>query len=278
MNMVATTLPDVRGRFGAYGGRYAPEVLIPALDELAAAWSALRDDPAFRGELGALCCATSSAGRRRSRTRSGSRGSSGYDIWLKREDLAHTARTRSTTRSVRPCSPGDSARSGSSPRRAPASTASRPPRRARCSGCPCVVYMGEEDTHRQAPNVARMQLLGAEVVPVTGGLEDPQGGRERGPARLGGERADHPLHHRVGRRPAPVPGAGARSPARDRRRGAGQYAERTGARPRYVLACVGGGSNAIGMFTAFVGAPGVQLIGVEAGGRGSELGRALLAR
>ena len=141
-------------------------------------------------------------------------------------------------------------------------------------GFPCVVYMGEEDTHRQAPNVARMQLLGAEVRPVTAGTRTLKEAVNEAMRDWAASGAHDPLRDRVGRRAAPVPDARARPAAGDRRRGARPVrgAPRP-AIPQYVLACVGGGSNAIGMFTAFVGAPGVELIGVEAGGTGMELGR-----
>jgi tryptophan synthase beta chain len=133
--------------------------------------------------------------------------------------------------------------------------------------------MGEEDTHRQAPNVARMQLLGAEVVPVTAGsrtLKEAVNAALRDWA--GSVRTTHYIIGSVVG-PHPFPGL-----VRDLQRVIGdearrQYAERSGGDPAYVLACVGGGSNAIGMFTAFVGASGVQLIGIEAGGRGSDLGQ-----
>ena len=137
-------------------------------------------------------------------------------------------------------------------------------------GLPCVVYMGEEDTRRQAPNVSRMQLLGAEVVPVTAGSRTLKEAVNEALRDWAASRADHALHHRLGRGTASVPGARPRPPARDRRRGPTAVRGASGgADPDVVAACVGGGSNAIGMFTAFVGAPGVRLIGVEAGGRGT---------
>ena len=139
-------------------------------------------------------------------------------------------------------------------------------------GLPCVVYMGEEDIRRQAPNVARMKLLGTEVVPVTAGTRTL---KEAVNAALRDWAASVATTHYiigsvVGPHPFPVL-------VRDLQRVIGdearvQYAERMGGDPDVVLACVGGGSNAIGMFTAFVGAPGVELIGVEAGGRGPGLG------
>jgi tryptophan synthase beta chain len=272
MSTPAQTLPDARGRFGAYGGRYAPEVLIPALDELDAAWRALRDDPGFRGELAALL--RDFVGRPTPITHAaGLSAELGYDVWLKREDLAHTgahkinnaigqvliAKHLGKERII--------AETGAGQHGVAAATA--------CAllGFPCVVYMGEEDTHRQAPNVARMKLLGAEVVPVTAGTRTLKEAVNE--AMRDWAATVRTTHYVIGSvvGPHPFPGL-----VRDLQRVIGdearaQYAERLGGDPAYVLACVGGGSNAIGMFTAFVGAPGVTLIGVEAGGVGMELGR-----
>jgi tryptophan synthase beta chain len=162
------TVPDARGRFGTFGGRYVPEVLIPALDELESAWAALREDAAFRDEFGTLL--RDFVGRPTPITYAERLSDElGYRIWLKREDLAHTgahkinnalgqalvAQRLGKTRII--------AETGAGQHGVAAATA--------CAllGLPCVVYMGEEDTHRQAPNVARMKLLGAEVVPVMAG-------------------------------------------------------------------------------------------------------------
>ena len=133
--------------------------------------------------------------------------------------------------------------------------------------------MGEEDTHRQAPNVARMQLLGAEVRPVTAGSRTLKEAVNE--ALRDWAASVRTTHYVIGSVVGPHPFP---TLVRDLQRVIGdearaQYAERLGGDPAFVLACVGGGSNAIGMFTAFVGAPGVELIGVEAGGTGSELGR-----
>ncbi|MDP9185347.1 MAG: tryptophan synthase subunit beta, partial [Actinomycetota bacterium] len=270
--MSIATVPDARGRFGAFGGRYAPEVLIPALDELADAWTRLRADPTFQGELAALL--TDFVGRPTPITHAARlSGELGLDIWLKREDLAHTgahkinnalgqvlvARHLGKERII--------AETGAGQHGVATATA--------CAllGFPCVVYMGEEDTHRQAPNVARMELLGAEVRPVTAGsgtLKEAVNEAMRDWAA-----SVRTTHYVIGSVVGPHPFP---TLVRDLQRVIGdearaQYNERLGGDPRYVLACVGGGSNAIGTFTAFVGAPGVELIGVEAGGRGSELGR-----
>ena len=135
-------------------------------------------------------------------------------------------------------------------------------------GLDCTVYMGEVDTQRQALNVARMQLLGAKVVPVESGSAHPQGRDQRGAARLGRQRRPHrlPLRHR--RRAAPVPEHGPRLLPRHRRRGPPQCLDLYGGLPDAVAACVGGGSNAIGLFTAFLDDEDVAIYGFEAGGDG----------
>src|SRR3990172_8199866 len=266
-----TALPDARGRWGSYGGRFVPEILIPALDELGGAWADLRDEPGFRGELDALLrdfvgrpSALTFAPRLSERT--------GCRIYLKREDLNHTgahkinntlgqvllARRLGKSRII--------AETGAGMHGVATATA--------CAlfGLPCVVYMGEEDTVRQAPNVARMQLLGAEVVPVTSGsrtLKDALNEALRDWAAsvrdthyvLGSVAGPHPFPALV-RDLQPVIGDEAPT----------QLLEREGRDPDAVVACVGGGSNAIGIFEAFVPEPGVRLIGVEAGGRGDGLG------
>ncbi|MEP6759562.1 MAG: tryptophan synthase subunit beta [Actinomycetota bacterium] len=264
-------LPDAHGRFGAYGGRYAPEVLIPALEELAAAWATLRDDPGFRSELGALLA--DFVGRPTPITYAARLSEElGQLIWLKREDLAHTgahkinnalgqvllARHLGKERII--------AETGAGQHGVATATA--------CAlfGFPCVVFMGEEDMRRQAPNVARMQLLGAEVRPVSAGTRTLKEAVNE--AMRDWATSVRTTHYVIGSvvGPHPFPML-----VRDLQRVIGdearaQYADRLGLDPQYVLACVGGGSNAIGMFTAFVGAPDVELVGVEAGGTGSELG------
>jgi tryptophan synthase beta chain len=140
-------------------------------------------------------------------------------------------------------------------------------------GFPCVVYMGEEDTRRQAPNVARMELLGAEVRPVTAGTRTlKEAVNEAMRDWAASVRTTHyVIGSVVGPHPFPMLVRDLQRVIGDEARA--QYAARLGMEPEYVLACGGGGSNAIGMFTAFVGAPGIGLLGVEAGGTGMELGR-----
>src|SRR4051794_14174994 len=270
--MSATTMSDARGRFGTFGGRYAPEVLIPALEELDDAWSSLRDDPSFRGELAALL--TDFVGRPTPITHATRLSEElGSDIWLKREDLAHTgahkinnalgqvllARRLGKERII--------AETGAGQHGVATATA--------CAllGFPCVVYMGEEDTRRQAPNVARMELLGAEVRPVTAGTRTLKEAVNE--AMRDWAASVRTTHYVIGSVVGPHPFP---TLVRDLQRVIGdearaQYAERLGGDAAHVLACVGGGSNAIGMFTAFVGAPGVELIGVGAGGTRSQLRR-----
>jgi tryptophan synthase beta chain len=265
-------LPDARGRFGTYGGRYVPEVLIPALDELADAWVRLRDDAGFRDELTAL--SRDFVGRPTPLTFA--RGLSrelDLRIWLKREDLAHTGAHKINNAlgqvllATRLGKERIIAETGAGMHGVATATA--------CAllGLPCVVYMGEEDTRRQAPNVSRMQLLGAEVVPVTSGsrtLKEAVSEALRDWAAS--VRTTHyVIGSVVGPHPFPVL-------VRDLQRVIGDEARpafaaaNDGADPGVVAACVGGGSNAIGMFTAYVGTGGVRLIGVEAGGRGDALG------
>ena len=265
------TLPDARGRFGTYGGRYVPEVLIPALDELTAAWSELREDDGFRGELGAL--ARDFIGRPTPITRAGRlSGRLGVDVWLKREDLAHTGAHKINNALGQALL---AKRLGKE--RIIAETGAGMHGVATATACalldlPCVVYMGEEDTHRQAPNVSRMQLLGAEVIPVTAGSKTlKEAVNEALRDWAASVRTTHyVIGSVVGPHPFPVL-------VRDLQRVIGdeasvQFTEAHGADPDVVAACVGGGSNAIGMFTAFVERPGVRLVGVEAGGRGLQLG------
>ena len=260
-------LPDARGRFGTYGGRYVPEVLIPALDELAEAWTALRDDPGFRTELDGLL--RHFVGRPTPITHARRlSGELGYEIWLKREDLAHTGAHKINNAlgqallAKRLGKERIIAETGAGQHGVAAATA--------CAllGLPCVVYMGEEDIHRQAPNVERMKLLGADVVPVTAGTKTLKEAVNE--ALRDWAATVTTTHYIIGSVVGPHP-----FPAlvRDLQRVIGdearrQFAEARSADPEYVVACVGGGSNAIGMFTAFVGAQGVSLIGVEAGGRG----------
>ena len=259
------------GRFGAFGGRYVPEVLIPALDELAAGWAALRDDPSFQGELDAIL--RDVVGRPTPLTFAARLSEeTGYRVWLKREDLAHTGahKINNTVGQVLLAR-----RLGK--RRIIAETGAGQHGVATATACamfglPCVVYMGEEDTHRQAVNVTRMELLGAEVVPVRSGSRTLKDAINEALRDWAATVRD--THYVVGSVVGPHPFP---TLVRDLQRVIGDEARAQfaaagdGGVPDAVVACVGGGSNAIGTFTAFVGS-GARLVGVEAGGRGTRLG------
>jgi len=267
---VVATLPDARGWFGSFGGRFVPEVLIPALDELDEAWRRLKEDEGFTSELRELL--RTFVGRPTPLYRAANLSNDlGYELWLKREDLAHTGAHKINNAVGQVLL---AKRLGK--RRIIAETGAGQHGVATATACallglPCVVYMGQEDTVRQAPNVERMKLLGAEVVSVTSGsrtLKDAINEALRDWAASVGE-----THYVVGSVVGPHP-----FPAmvRDFQRVIGdearaQYREATGGEPDVVMACVGGGSNAIGMFTAFVGGSS-RLIGIEAGGRGEGIG------
>ncbi|HEY1286339.1 MAG TPA: tryptophan synthase subunit beta, partial [Solirubrobacterales bacterium] len=262
--------PAVEDRFGPYGGRFVPETLIAALDELSAAWGEAREDAEFQAELATLL--RDFVGRptplylaERLSERVGRR------VYLKREDLAHTgahkinnavgqcllARRMGKTRII--------AETGAGQHGVATATA--------CAlfGVECAVYMGTEDIRRQAPNVERMNLLGAEVIPVEAGARTL---KEAVSAAIRDwvasvENTHYVIGSVVG--PAPYPAL-----VRDLQRVIGDEArsqalEAEGDLPQRVIACVGGGSNAIGSFHAFLDDP-VELIGVEAGGEGLESG------
>ena len=266
--------PDDRGRFGPYGGRYVPETLMSPLLELEAAWREARSDPGFHQELDhvlktyvgrptPLYRADNLAARLGGRTR----------VYLKREDLAHTgahkinntvgqgllARRMGKTRLI--------AETGAGQHGVAAATV------AALLRMRCVVYMGEEDMRRQALNVYRMKLLGAEVRPVGAGsrtLKDAISEAMRDWVTnvrdthyvLGSVLGAHPYPAMV-RDFQSVIGHEARL----------QILEAEGALPDALIACVGGGSNSIGLFHAFLEDRDVKLIGVEAGGTGLEPGR-----
>ena len=262
----------IEHRFGPYGGQYVPETLVPALVELEAAWVAARDDASYRTELNALLNdyvgrpSPLYLARRLSEE-------AGHPVYLKREDLNHTgahkinnalgqsllAKRMGKTRII--------AETGAGQHGVATATA--------CAllGMECVVYMGTEDMRRQRPNVLRMQLLGATMAPVDAGtatLKEAISAAIRDwVTNVVG------THYVLGTcaGPAPYPAL-----VRDLQRVIGdearaQILEKTGRLPDRVIACVGGGSNAIGTFVPFVADEGVALIGVEAAGEGLESGR-----
>jgi len=257
----------VEHRFGPYGGQYVPETLMPALSELERVWCEARDDEGYRAELGRL--ASDYVGRP-SPLYLAERLSvvAGREVWLKREDLNHTGSHKINNAigqallAKRIGKPRVIAETGAGQHGVASATA--------CAllDLECVVYMGAEDVRRQQPNVQRMRMLGAEVVPVEAGARTL---KEAVSAAIRDWVANVATSHyilgsAVG--PAPYPAI-----VRDLQRVIGdearaQILERRDRLPDRVLACVGGGSNAIGTFAAFYDDPGVRLIGVEAGGEG----------
>jgi tryptophan synthase beta chain len=261
-----------RGRYGPYGGQYVPETIMPALQELDAGFRAAMADSVFQAELAHLL--KSFVGRPTplyAATRYAERIGSG-PVWLKREDLAHTGAHKINNA----VGQGLLAhRMGK--RRVIAETGAGQHGVATATVCAmlgqeCVVYMGEEDMHRQAVNVYRMRLLGAEVRSVTAGtrtLKDAISEAFRDWV-TNIESTYYLIGSVVG--PHPYPEIGRTFQAVISRESRAQSLEIIGRLPDRVVACVGGGSNAIGSFSAFVDDASVELIGVEAGGRGRELG------
>jgi tryptophan synthase beta chain len=259
--------PDERGRFGDYGGRFAPETLMPALDELEAAFAEAWGDDAFRRELDDLL--EHYVGRPTPMYHAERLSDVlGVDLWLKREDLAHTGahKINNTVGQAllarRMGKPRVIAETGAGQHGVAAATA--------CAlfGLDCVVYMGAKDIERQALNVYRMDLLGAEVVPVETGaatlkeavsaaLRDWVASVESTHYIIGSVVGPHPFPWMV-RQFQRVIGEEMRNQLKD---------------PDVVVACVGGGSNSIGAFTAYIGDPSVSLVGVEAGGFGIATGQ-----
>jgi tryptophan synthase beta chain len=264
---------DSRGRFGRFGGRYVPETLIPPLDELAAAWTEARTDTTYRAELATLQRDFIGRPTPLFEVPLSAITDHPHDarIFLKREDLAHTgahkinnavgqgllARRMGKTRVV--------AETGAGQHGVAAAAA--------CAllGIECVVYMGTTDVERQAPNVRRMHLLGAEVRPVATGngtlrdalneaLRDWVANVETTAYILGSAAGPHPYPDMVAELQSVI-GREARA----------QILERIGRLPDVAVASVGGGSNAIGLFRPFLDAR-TRLVGVEAGGRGDALG------
>ena len=258
-------------RFGRYGGRYVPETLIPALDDLERAYESARVDPAFRAELESLLnkyvgrpSPLSAAPRFSERV--------GASIWLKREDLNHTgahkinnvlgqallARRMGKRRII--------AETGAGQHGVAAATV--------CArfGMQCVVYMGEEDMRRQALNVYRMRLMGAEVIPVTSGTRTLKDATSE--AIRDWVASVNDSHYIIGSvvGPAPYPRLVRDLQAVIGHEAREQMLREAGRLPTTVVACVGGGSNAIGIFHAFIPDADVELVGVEAAGEGLDSG------
>ncbi|HEX5017157.1 MAG TPA: tryptophan synthase subunit beta [Actinomycetes bacterium] len=265
--------PDATGHWGRYGGRFVPEALVAALDELTVAFEAARVDPIFLAELSGLNRSYTGRPSPLTEARRLSEHAGGARVLLKREDLNHTGshkinnvlgqalltKRMGKTRVI--------AETGAGQHGVATATA--------CAllGLDCVVYMGEEDTRRQALNVARMKLLGAEVVSVANGsrtlkdaineaMRDWVTNVEHTHYLLGTVTGPHPFPTMV-REFHKVIGEEARQ----------QTLDLVGRLPDAVCACVGGGSNAIGIFNAFLADESVALYGLEAGGEGVESGR-----
>jgi tryptophan synthase beta chain len=265
--------PDSRGYFGAYGGKFVPEILIRPLQEIEDGYRAVRNDPGFRAELAGYL--RDYVGRPSplyfARNLTGRAG--GAKIYLKREDLNHTGahKINNTIGQILLASRLKKKRviaeTGAGQHGVATATA------ARLMGMECAIYMGEEDMRRQAPNVFRMGLLGATVVPVRSGSKTLKDAiNEAFRDWVASFKETYYLFGTVaGPHPYPMM-------VRDFQKIIGEEARRQiRARekrlPDYVVACVGGGSNAIGIFEAFLKDPKVRLVGVEAGGCGIPSGR-----
>lgn len=266
-------LPDANGHFGVFGGKYAPETVMPALTELEAAYAAAKADPSFQAELTDLLRHYVGRPTPLYHARRLSEQLGGAQIYLKREDLAHTGAHKINNALgqallvKRMGKPRIIAETGAGQHGVATATA--------CAmlGMECIVYMGEVDIERQSLNVFRMKLLGAHVRPVTSGsrtLKDAINEAIRDWV-TNVQTTHYLIGSAVGMHPYPamvrdfqaVIGSEARQ----------QSLDQIGRLPDYVLACVGGGSNAIGMFYPFVEDKAVRLLGVEAGGNGVGTGK-----
>jgi len=267
---VKTKLPDDQGHFGIWGGKFAPETLMPALKELEESYAGIQSDPDFWNEYNALAAEYVGRPTPLFHAKQLARKMGGAQILLKREDLAHTgahkinnalgqgllARRMEKKRII--------AETGAGQHGVATATV--------CAllGMECIVYMGEEDIHRQSPNVFRMKLLGAEVRPVTSGsrtLKDAINEAIRD--WVTNVRTTHYLIGSiVGPHPYPMIVRDFQTIiGRETRE---QILSQYNKLPDYVVACVGGGSNAIGIFHPFLKDESVKLLGVEAAGRGLE--------
>ena len=269
---IANSVPDARGRFGRFGGRYVPETLVPALEELDAAYRQATSDPAFHAELGELL--RDFVGRATPLTEAPrlTAHAGGARILLKREDLAHTGAHKINNTmgqallALRLGKKRIIAETGAGQHGDATATA--------CAhfGVPCEIYMGAEDVRRQSLNVFRMRLMGAKVNEVATGsrtLKDATNEAMRDWMGSVGE-THYILGSVVGPHPFPVIVRDFQSVIGRECRA--QCLDRLGRLPEAVVACVGGGSNAAGIFWPFVDDRAVRLVGVEAGGRGPGAG------
>jgi tryptophan synthase beta chain len=271
--MTTEATSEIAGHFGPYGGRFVPEALIAALDELDAAHQSALSDPVFQRELSELHRTYTGRPSILTEAKRFATYAGGARIFLKREDLNHTGSHKINNvlgQALLTKKMGKKriiAETGAGQHGVASATA------AALMGLECVVYMGEEDTRRQALNVARMKLLGAEVIPVTSGsrtlkdaineaMRDWVTNVETTHYLLGTVAGPHPFPTMV-RDFHKIIGEEARE----------QMLSEVGRLPDAILACVGGGSNAIGIFHPFIDDKDVRLIGLEAGGDGVETGR-----
>ena len=268
-----TTLPDDKGRFGQFGGQYVPETLMPALAELTEAWEAAREDAAFQDELGQLLRDYVGRPTPLHHAHRLTEYAGGAEVYLKREDLAHTGAHKINNALGQGLL---AKRMGK--RRIVAETGAGQHGVATATVCAllgidCVVYMGEEDMRRQAPNVYRMGMLGAEVRPVTAGSRTlKEAISETIRDWVTNVRDTHYIIGSVvGPHPYPMMVRDLQSVIGHESRE--QMLAQAGRLPDAVVACVGGGSNSLGQFHSFIPDESVRLIGVEAGGEGVETGR-----
>ncbi|WP_293784489.1 tryptophan synthase subunit beta [uncultured Aeromicrobium sp.] len=269
---MTSTVPDASGHFGRFGGRFMPEALIAPLDQITRAWQEAQADPTFTAELDRMLREYANVPSPLYEAHRFSEAA-GARILLKREDLNHTGAHKirnvigQALLAKRIGKPRCIAETGAGQHGVASATA--------CAylDLECTVYMGELDTERQALNVARMRMLGAEVVPVTTGSRTLKDAINE--ALRDWVASVDTTHYLFGTAAGPHP-----FPAmvRELTRGIGDEAraqclERTGRLPDAAVACVGGGSNAIGLFTGFLADSDVRLVGVEAGGDGLDTGR-----
>jgi tryptophan synthase beta chain len=268
-----TELPDERGRFGEFGGQYVPETLMTAVNEMSEAYAVAREDPAFAAEMALMLRDFAGRPTPLYLAENLTRVLDGARVYLKREDLTHTgahkinnavgqgllARRLGKRRIIAETGAGQHGV-------ATATICAR-------LGIECVVYMGEVDMERQAPNVFRMRLLGAEVRPVTSGSRTLKDAINEAMRDWVTNVAT--THYLIGSvmGPHPYPMMVRNFQAVIGREAKAQMLEREGRLPDYAIACVGGGSNAIGLFHEFLDEPAVRLIGVEAAGHGLSSGR-----
>lgn len=265
-------LPDKLGYFGEFGGRFVPETLMAALTELEAGYQAARKDPAFKAELSRLLATY--AGRQTPLYRAGrlSKAWKGPKVYLKREDLAHTGAHKinnSLGQALLAKRLGKKrviAETGAGQHGVATATA------AALFGLECVVYMGEEDTVRQKPNLLRMGLLGARVIPVTSGTRTLKDATNEAIRDWVTNVADthYIIGSTVGPHPYPMMVRNFQSVIGKEARK--QMLKVENRLPHSIVACVGGGSNAIGMFYAFLNDKRVKLYGAEAAGEGLSTG------